>query len=130
MDTQARAADFWDELHSRRTAGSPAAKVNPRPAEIAGALPTGTALDLGCGARGDTLWLAARGRRVTAVDISAVAVRALQQQADLAGVPVTAPRVDLADDFPAGVFDLVSAQYLHTPFAPTAPARCGPPPSR
>ncbi|MBM7171220.1 class I SAM-dependent methyltransferase [Streptomyces sp. G44] len=118
MDTQDRAANFWDETYRQRAAGSPAtAKVNARLAEIAGPLPPGTALDLGCGAGGDALWLAARGWRVTAVDLSAVTVRALQQQADRAGLPVTALRVDLADDFPAGAFDLVSAQYLHTPFA-------------
>jgi SAM-dependent methyltransferase len=94
-----------------------AATVNPRLAEIAGPLPPGTALDLGCGAGGDALWLAGRGWRVTAADISASAVRSLQRHAGRAGVPVTALRVDLADDVPAGTFDLVSAQYLHTPFA-------------
>jgi SAM-dependent methyltransferase len=110
-----RAARFWDELYSRRAAESPA--VNPRLAEIAGPLPPGAALDLGCGAGGDALWLAGRGWRVTAVDISASAVDSLRQRADRTGEPVTALRVDLADDFPDGAFDLVSAQYLHTPFA-------------
>jgi SAM-dependent methyltransferase len=61
-----------------------------------------------------TLWLAERGWRVTAVDISASAVRTLRQRA---GASVTALCADLADDFPDGTFDLVSAQYFHTPFA-------------
>jgi SAM-dependent methyltransferase len=115
MSTQA--ADFWEEHYSRRAADSPAAKVNPRLAEIAGPLPAGAALDLGCGPGGDALWLAGRGWRVTAVDISASAVHSLRQRAGRAGLPVTALRVDLAEDFPAGTFDLVSAQYFHTPFA-------------
>ncbi|GAA2096474.1 class I SAM-dependent methyltransferase [Actinomadura alba] len=117
MATHNQAARFWDEHYSRRAAESSAAKVNPRLAEIAGLLPLGTALDLGCGAGGDALWLAGRGWRVTAVDISASAVHSLQQRASRAGVPVTALCVDLAEEFPAGTFDLVSAQYLHTPFA-------------
>ncbi|MFC7330908.1 class I SAM-dependent methyltransferase [Marinactinospora rubrisoli] len=117
MSSPDRAARFWDEQYRSRTAESPVAKVNPRLAEIAGPLPPGAALDLGCGAGGDALWLAGRGWRVTAVDISAAAVHTLRRQAGRTGVPVTALRVDLAADFPAGTFDLVSAQYLHTPFA-------------
>ncbi|RSN29532.1 SAM-dependent methyltransferase [Amycolatopsis sp. WAC 01416] len=105
------ATEFWDELHERRAAGTP--KVNARLPEIAGPLAPGTALDLGCGGGGDALWLAARGWRVTAVDISGAAVRALRER----GGPITALRVDLAEDFPDGTFDLVSAQYFHTPFA-------------
>ncbi|WP_410584399.1 class I SAM-dependent methyltransferase [Amycolatopsis sp. lyj-108] len=105
------ATEFWDELHERRAAGTP--KVNARLAEIAEPLTPGTALDLGCGGGGDALWLAARGWRVTAVDISGAAVRALRER----GGPITALRVDLAEDFPDGTFDLVSAQYFHTPFA-------------
>ena len=100
------AAVFWDQQY--RAPRPP--RVNPLLAEIAGGLPPGTALDLGCGAGGDALWLADRGWRVTAVDISANAVRRL------AGTPVTALRMDLADEFPGGTFDLVSAQYFHTPF--------------
>ena len=117
MSQHNEAAGFWDEHYGRRAADSPVATVNPRLAEIAGPLPPGTALDLGCGAGGDALWLADHGWRVTAVDIAASAVRSLQHQADRAGVPITALRVDLAEDFPAGAFDLVYAQYLHTPFA-------------
>ncbi|MFE6610417.1 class I SAM-dependent methyltransferase [Amycolatopsis sp. NPDC057786] len=104
------AREFWDELYERRVAEAP--NVNARLAEIAGPLATGAALDLGCGAGGDALWLAARGWRVTAVDISGAAVRSLQER----GEPITALRVDLAVDFPDGTFDLVSAQYFHTPF--------------
>ncbi|NBH09666.1 class I SAM-dependent methyltransferase, partial [Amycolatopsis sp. SID8362] len=54
------------------------------------------------------------GWRVTAVDISANAVTRLAENAR--GLPVTAVRADLATEFPAGEFDLVSAQYFHTPF--------------
>lgn len=112
------AARFWED-HYRARRPAPTARVNPLLAEITALLTPGTALDLGCGAGGDALWLAGRGWRVTAVDISANAVRRLADNArslDL-GERVSAHRVDLAEEFPAGLFDLVSAQYLHTPFA-------------
>ncbi|HJP74596.1 MAG TPA: class I SAM-dependent methyltransferase [Pseudonocardiaceae bacterium] len=114
MTNDDEAARFWEAHYRDRPADAPPATVNPRLAEIAEPLTPGIALDLGCGPGGDTLWLAARGWQVTAVDISASAVRSLQQRA--AGLPVTAVRVDLADDFPAGSFDLISAQFLQTPF--------------
>jgi SAM-dependent methyltransferase len=113
MDTHTDAAAFWEEHYRRRAAGAPVADVNPRLAEIAGPLPPGAVLDLGCGAGGDALWLAGRGWRVTAVDISSAAVEALRQRT----TAVTALVVDLTGDFPGGTYDLVSAQYLHTPFA-------------
>jgi SAM-dependent methyltransferase len=112
------AVRFWEE-HYRTPGSAETPRVNPLLAEIATELAPGTALDLGCGAGGDALWLAGRGWRVTAVDISAHAVRRLVEHArhlDLAD-RVSGRRVDLAAEFPAGVFDLVSAQYLHTPFA-------------
>jgi SAM-dependent methyltransferase len=104
------AARFWDE-HYRDPRP---VRVNPVLAEIAAALTPGTALDLGCGAGGDALWLAGRGWRVTAADISANAVHRLAGTAG--GSPVSAVRADLASEFPEGTFDLVSAQYFHTPF--------------
>ncbi len=103
---------FWDEQYRlpRPT------RVNVVLASIVADLPPGTALDLGCGAGGDAIWLAERGWRVTAVDISANAVRRLAETAEARGLPVSAARVDLASEFPEGTFDLVSAQYFHTPF--------------
>ncbi|HEX4361716.1 MAG TPA: methyltransferase domain-containing protein [Pseudonocardia sp.] len=55
---------------------SSGAAARPRPpsthlTEAAADLRPGVALDAGCGHGSDTLWLAARGRRVTAVDFSA-----------------------------------------------------------
>lgn len=110
MTSHDEAVRFWDEHYRTPQAD----RVNPLLAEIAGPLPAGTALDLGCGAGGDALWLARRGWRVTAADLSGTAVDALRHRAG--GLPVTAVRADLATAFPEGTFDLVSAQYLHTPF--------------
>jgi SAM-dependent methyltransferase len=113
MDTHDEAARFRDE-HYRNPPGGTAERINPLLAEVAGPLTAGTALDLGCGSGGDALWLARRGWQVTAVDLAATAVESLRHRA--AGLPVTALRIDLSTAFPEGAFDLVSAQYLHTPF--------------
>jgi SAM-dependent methyltransferase len=109
------AASFWEE-HYR--AGHGTGRPNPVLAETAGTLRPGAALDLGCGAGGDTLWLARQGWQVTAVDIAGTAVHRVRDRARQLGVGdlVTAEEHDLADSFPDGQFDLVSAQYLHTPF--------------
>ncbi len=112
--------EFWENLY-REHAGNAAVwgtRVNPLLAETATGLTVGTALDLACGAGGDTIWLARHGWHVTAVDISTTAVdqiRGLAHEAGL-GDRVTAERHDLARTFPDGTFDLVSAQYFHTPF--------------
>lgn len=114
--TDGRAEDFWERHHRSRCPG--AARVNPLLVETAAPLDPGAALDLGCGAGGDTLWLARQGWSVTAVDISATAVERIRERARDLGLAdrVTAERHDLASSFPAGRFDLVSAQYFHTPF--------------
>ncbi|MEU6002686.1 class I SAM-dependent methyltransferase [Streptomyces sp. NPDC047197] len=111
------AARFWERHYRTRPTGG--ARVNPLLAETAAPLHPGTALDLGCGAGGDALWLARRGWHVTAVDISTTAVERVREHARGLGIAdrVTAEQHDLADSFPAGQFDLVSAQYFHTPFA-------------
>ncbi|WP_219467909.1 class I SAM-dependent methyltransferase [Nonomuraea rhizosphaerae] len=81
------------------------------------ALSPGTALDLGCGEGGDAIWLARRGWRVTAVDISGVALQRAAQHAEQQGVAdrIVWQRADLAAAFPGGQFDLVSAHFLHSP---------------
>ncbi|GGP68494.1 class I SAM-dependent methyltransferase [Saccharothrix coeruleofusca] len=109
---------FWDDMHASRPATT-GPRPNARLTEVVADLPPGDALDLGCGNGGDALWLADRGWRVTAVDISAVAVQRLADLARSRGLDgrVTAVRHDLGGAFPEGEFDLICAHYLHTPFA-------------
>ncbi|XUZ96236.1 class I SAM-dependent methyltransferase [Streptomyces araujoniae] len=138
MDTTADARTAWDGIYaSRPTATDP--RPNVRLTETVAELPPGDALELGCGEGGDTLWLARRGWRVTAVDLSAVAVERLNALARSHGLAdrVTAEQHDLGASFPeapedpdgpegpkapegpqglTGGFDLVTAHYLHTPF--------------
>ncbi|MGW5095815.1 SAM-dependent methyltransferase [Streptomyces nodosus] len=112
--------EFWEGLYRQRAQDLSvrASRVNPVLAEEATELPPGAALDLGCGMGGDTLWLARHGWTVTAVDIAPTAVElvAALARAERLDDRVTAECHDLARSFPAGNFDLVSAQYFHTPY--------------
>jgi SAM-dependent methyltransferase len=83
--------------------------------EIAG-LPAGVALDAGSGEGAEALWLAARGWDVTAVDISAEALRAAAERAP-GEADVTWIEADLTTWEPGRSFDLVTTFYAH----PTIP---------
>lgn len=78
----------------------------------------GRALDAGCGHGAETLWLAARGWQVTAVDFSAMALAHGRSTAATLGADI-ADRVDwvegdLAIWTPeADLYDLVSSLYVH-----------------
>ncbi|WP_069884240.1 class I SAM-dependent methyltransferase [Streptomyces luteocolor] len=108
---------FWDGVYAARPAAD-APRPNVRLTETVAGLTPGDVLDLGCGNGGDALWLAGQEWRVTATDISAVAVERLAALARSHGFGdrVTAVRHDLRTSFPDGEFDLVCAHYLHTPF--------------
>ena len=81
-------------------------------------LPPGRALDAGCGHGSDTLWLATRGWRVTAVDFAAVALARARATAEAIG-PEVAGRIDwvqadLATWNPRpDHYDLVVCLYVH-----------------
>jgi SAM-dependent methyltransferase len=114
--THEHGAAFWDEFYRDREqvwSGRP----NPVLVDVVGPLDAGTALDLGAGEGGDTVWLAARGWDVTAVDVADAALVRIDARARAEGLAVTTARHDLSVDRPAGRFDLVSAQYLHSPAA-------------
>ena len=62
------------------------------------------------------MWLAERGWHVTAVDISQTALDRAAADARSRNLleRIDFQRHDLPDTFPEGVFDLVSAQFLHS----------------
>lgn len=110
--------EFWEGLYAAHSPGERASEAAFLAAEVAGIAP-GTALELGCGEGADAVWLAQQGWRVLGVDIAATAVERARARAaglGLSDMAAFEPR-DLSDDFPAGEFDLVSAQFLHSPFA-------------
>lgn len=92
---------------------------DPNPVLIAETsdLTPGTALDAGAGEGADALWLASRGWDVTGADLSAVAVDRAQAKSREFGVQVTWLHTDLVRERPPGVYDLVSAFFLHMPAA-------------
>ncbi|GAA2877308.1 bifunctional NAD(P)/FAD-dependent oxidoreductase/class I SAM-dependent methyltransferase [Nonomuraea rubra] len=107
--------EFWDGRYrqSRRIwSGDPNAALVREVTD----LPPGTALDLGSGEGGDAIWLARKGWRVTAADISGVALRRAARHAEEAGVgkQIDWQRHDLGESFPEGTYDLVTACYLHS----------------
>ncbi|MGW6173672.1 class I SAM-dependent methyltransferase [Arthrobacter sp. NPDC055138] len=108
---------FWDARygeHARIWSGA----VNQVLADTAPGLAPGRALDLGCGEGGDSVWLAERGWQVTGVDVSATALErahALSESRGLGAEQISWQQIDLAADFPAGEFELVSACFLASP---------------
>jgi long-chain acyl-CoA synthetase len=110
------AVEFWEERYRAKDQVW-SGRVNAPLADEAARLTPGSALDLGCGEGGDALWLAEHGWQVTAVDVSAVAMARGAAQAEGQGLSahVTWEQHDLANSFPVGEFDLVSAQYFHSP---------------
>ncbi|SFP30127.1 Methyltransferase domain-containing protein [Amycolatopsis arida] len=114
MDTRV----FWDERYGSRDQLFSGAPNGALVTEVAD-LPPGQALDVGCGEGADALWLAQRGWRVTAVDISRVALR----RAAAAATDVAGRVAWLCGDLtttppPAGAFDLVNVQYFPLPRQP------------
>ena len=91
-------------------------RVNAQLAEITAELTGTRALDLGCGEGADALWLAERGWTVVAVDVSTTALSRARAAAEARGLAqqIDFQQHDLTTGFPGGVFDLVSAQFLHS----------------
>ncbi|MFG2822605.1 FAD-dependent oxidoreductase [Kitasatospora sp. NPDC048365] len=111
--------EAWEERYRSRPvlwSGRP----NPQLVVEADSLKPGRALEVGAGEGADALWLAERGWRVDAVDISATALE--RAAAHAVGRPgaesVTWVRADLREEPPTeGGYDLVTAQYMHLPGA-------------
>ncbi|MER7170162.1 class I SAM-dependent methyltransferase [Streptomyces mesophilus] len=109
------AQEFWDGRY-RQSEKLFSGRPNLELVEETESLTPGRALDLGCGEGGDAIWLAKQGWRVTASDVSAVALERAARHAEEAGVAerIDFQRHDLASSFPSGSFDLISAHFLQS----------------
>lgn len=109
--------EFWDERYGsadRIWSGRPNTQLVAQVTDLA----PGDALDVGSGEGADAIWLASRGWRVTAVDVSAVALDRAAQVAMAAGLQslISWEQRDMLSWDPGQArFDLVSAQFMHLP---------------
>jgi len=101
--------DKWDE---RYRGGAYAERTHPTALleEWLDRLPRGRALDIACGAGRNALYLAARGFRVDAIDVSEAGLERGRAAADRLGLEISWHCADLEEDtqaLPRGPYDLV-----------------------
>jgi SAM-dependent methyltransferase len=108
--------EYWDQIwHGDRAASMAAGQPNPHLMREVGDLAPGTALDAGCGAGAEAIWLAARGWQVTAADIATEALARAAERAAAGGVAgrVQWVEADLSTWEPHARYDLVTTHYAH-----------------
>lgn len=111
--TPALDAESWDHLYGEKE-WALSLKPNGILVDLVASLDAGRALDLGAGEGRNTVWLAQRGWRVTAVDFSRVAIEKAQRRVEKCGLEAEFVVADLADFRPAaGAYDLVLSAYVH-----------------
>ncbi|MBW3547602.1 MAG: methyltransferase domain-containing protein [Actinobacteria bacterium] len=111
-------ASEWDTRYRERDEAMWSGRPNGRLVSEVADLPPGRALDVGCGEGADAIWLARRGWKVTAIDISEVAVSRAREAGGRAGAAVEWVCGDAVQTpFPAGAFDVLSMQYPALPKA-------------
>lgn len=110
-----RASGARTDWEHRYAGEDPVWSANPNGSMVVevGSLPAGRALDIGSGEGADAIWLAERGWRVTASDISANALARVGAEAERRGVAVDLLHRDAnaLDAYETGAYDLVSLQY-------------------
>ncbi len=114
-------ATRWDDRYRSAPPPGPLAPeaVDARP-ELLGLLPdTGVAIDIACGLGSQSLWLAQRGLKVVALDVSPIAIDVLRAAADAAGLAdrIDARVTDLDIGLPADppTADLIVCQRFRQP---------------
>jgi len=114
-ESDGSAQEYWEGHYGERERIW-SGRVNVQLAAVVADIPPGRALDLGCGEGGDAVWLAEKGWHVVAVDVSETALARASAEAQSRGVldRIDFQHHDLSDSFPAGSFDLASAQFLHS----------------
>jgi len=108
--------DYWERHWSpAASSGDPRLPVNPYLASETAHLHPGTALDAGCGTGAEAIWLAEKGWRGTAADISRATLTTAQARAAAtdAIAPIEWVEADLSRWEPERTWDLVVTSYAH-----------------
>ena len=102
--------EFWNELWADiEDCGSGSDEILVRQVER---LTPGRALDIGCGAGGNAVWLAKQAWQVTAADHSEVAIEKGKRLAAEQGVNVEFVVTDASTYQPQGQYDLITCFYI------------------
>ena len=113
MEARESPSAFWNrryEAADRLWTAEPNAFL----VDFAAGLEPGRALDLGAGEGRNAVWLAKRGWRVTALDVSDVGLARAARRAEEEGVAVECVVADWREHaLPAASFDLVVIAYMH-----------------
>ena len=105
--------EFWNETwadHEDLTRDADDLLV----AEVEGLKP-GRALDIGCGAGGNAVWLAEHGWQVTATDFADAAIEKGKRLAAKRGVQVEFVVAEATTVLPDGQYDLITSFYIQLP---------------
>ncbi len=107
---------YWDDIWSSERAGAMStSEPNPHLLSQVEGLAPGSAIDAGCGAGAEAIWLASAGWTVTATDVADAAIAHGERRAAEAGVAdrIQWVRADLSSWEPHQRYDLVSTYYAH-----------------
>ena len=107
---------YWDQTWSgERAPMMSSGEPNPHLVHEIGGLEPGTALDAGCGAGAEAIWLAGHGWDVTGADVADAALQHAEGRAADAGVAgrVQWIQADLSTWQPEASYDLVTTHYAH-----------------
>lgn len=108
--------NYWDKTWSgERAPAMSAGDPNPHLINEVGGLEPGTAIDAGCGAGAEAIWLAKQGWAVTGADVADAALGYAKDRAAAAGVndQLRWVQADLSTWEPDMQYDLVTTHYAH-----------------
>lgn len=107
---------YWDGIwEGERAPAMSSSQVNPHLIKEIGDLTPGTALEAGCGAGAEAIWLAQQGWQVTGADVADTALALAADRAAANGVTdrVEWVQADLSTWEPSSRYDLVTTHYAH-----------------